>query len=154
MNTQKNLFMASEGRDEKGRFTDGKLFRMLVTARPGPEYKFKDGPTLAAMACEYFEWAEKHDKGKYTLAGLRLYLGMSKETWREYKVNPEFAQVISMLDLILEDYFEKKLQWAGSTQGAIFWLKNKAGWRDETTQNQNVSQVVANFGQVVEKPNE
>jgi hypothetical protein len=59
-----------------------------------------------------------------------------------------------MLDLILEDYFERKLQWAGSTQGAIFWLKNKAGWRDETTQNQNVSQVVANFGQVVEKPNE
>lgn len=46
---------------------------------------------------------------------------------------------LDYLETTLEDYNELKLGWAGSTQGAIFWLKNKAGWKDESDQNINTT---------------
>ena len=58
--------------------------------------------------------------------------------WRTYKNRPEFSDAFDYLETTLEDYNELKLGWAGSTAGAVFWLKNKAGWTDETTQKNEV----------------
>lgn len=125
-----------EGKDELGRFTEKNLYHLLAK-NPGRPLKCETPDELAQKAIQYFEWSDKNDKGKYTFAGLRLFVGFSRENWREYKARPEFVDTIDHIETLLEDFFEKKLQWAGSTQGAIFWLKNKSGWKDEVTQNQN-----------------
>jgi hypothetical protein len=138
--------MSQEGRDEKGRFTEKNLYHLLVRSKTGRPYKVESPEALATKALEYFQWSDQYDKGKYTFAGLRLFIGFSRENWREYRKYSEFVDTMNQIEGILEDFFEKKLQWAGSTQGAIFWLKNKAGWKDESTVNENVTNVTANFG--------
>lgn len=129
----------SEGKDEKGRFTANNLYHLLaVNAGRPPKY---DNPEeLCAKVVEYFKWSDQNDKGKYTSAGLRFYCGLTRSNWSDYKQKPEFHDTLIHIETILEDFFEKKLQWAGSTQGAIFWLKNKAGWKDENTVNQIVTE--------------
>jgi hypothetical protein len=132
----------SEGRDEKGKFVVKNLYH-LMRERIGRPLKIKSPEELALKALEYFEWSDQNDKGKYTFAGLRMWIGFSRENWREYKVKPDFVDTMNQIEGILEDFFEKKLQWAGSTQGAIFWLKNKAGWKDESQQkiDQTITEV-------------
>lgn len=137
--------MAQEGRDEKGKFTEKNLYYLLAT-HTGRPLKVQSAQELASKALEYFKWSDANDKGKYTFAGLRLFIGFNRENWREYRQRPDFVDTMNQIEGILEDFFEKKLQWAGSTQGAIFWLKNKAGWKDESTVNENVTNVTANFG--------
>ena len=137
-----------EGRDEKGRFTEKNLWAYVRTNYSGGRPRIYNSPDeLLAKGLEYFDWCDSTRKGKYTEAGLRLYLGFTnRQSWHDYKVNPQFSDVIYTLETLMEDDTEQKLMWAGSTQGAIFKLKNKYGWKDEVTQNQNVTKVVANFG--------
>lgn len=134
------------GRDENGRFTAKNLFYLLVQD-PGRKPKFETPEALAQKVVEYFEWSNKYDKGKYTYSGLRLFCGLTRSNLSDYRQkDTAFRDTIEHIETVLEDYYEKKLGWAGSTQGAIFWLKNKAGWKDESTQNQNITNVKANFG--------
>lgn len=130
-----------EGKDDKGRFQLKNLFYLLADTT-GRKPKFATPETLATKALEYFEWSTEKEKGKFTMAGLRVYCGMTRSTYHDYKNKPDFTDVIDHIEQILEAYFEQKLQWAGSTQGAIFWLKNKAGWKDEV--ESKVNQVVTN----------
>jgi len=132
--------MAQEGRDEKGRFTEKNLYAQVYNDRQGRPRLYNDPADLIEKGVEFFEWCLWARKGKLTSAGLRLYLGMSKSTYHEYRKNPDFSDALDYLETTLEDYNELKLGWAGSTQGAIFWLKNKAGWTDEQTVNQNVTE--------------
>ena len=128
--------MAEEGRDEKGRFKERNLWS-LMKKRVGQPKKYPTPEELAYKAIEYFEWSTTCDKGKFTFSGLRFYIGFSRQDWHNYKNNyPEYFDTIINIEQMLEDYWEKKLGWGGSTQGAIFWLKNKAEWVDEVTQNQ------------------
>lgn len=128
--------MAQEGRDENGKFIEKNLF-YLLRERIGRPPMFEKPEELALKVIEYFQWSEKYDKGKYTYAGLRLFCGLTRSLLSDYRKKPDFNDTIEHIETVLEDYYEKKLGWAGSTQGAIFWLKNKAGWKDEITQNQN-----------------
>jgi hypothetical protein len=125
-----------EGRDENGKFTEKNLWA-YVKKNSGRPMNFDTPQALLSKALEYFEWSSEVDKGKFTLAGLRVYIGFNRSTWHDYKVRPEFSYTMNLIEEMLEDFYEKKLGWAGSTQGAIFWLKNKAGWKDEITNNNN-----------------
>lgn len=145
--------MSQEGRDEKGKFVLKNLYHLLAE-RAGRPLKMPTPQELAAKTVEYFEWSDQMDKGKYTFAGLRMYIGFSRENWREYKQKPEFVDTMNHIESVLEDFFEKKLQWAGSTQGAIFWLKNKAGWKDESTQTNINQQVAVDFGNTIQPTSE
>lgn len=127
--------MAEEGRDELGRFTEKNLWS-IAKKRVGQPKKYPTPEELAFKALEYFEWCTA-TKNKVTFAGLRLYVDFSRENWREYKTYPEYVDTMNMIETTLEAEWEAKLGWAGSTQGAIFWLKNKAGWKDEVIQHQN-----------------
>jgi len=142
-----------EGRDEKGRFTEKNLWS-IMKKNVGRPLKVETPELLAYKSIEYFEWSVAMDKGKFTFAGLRFYIGFSRENWREYKNRAEFVDTIDQIETILEDHWEKKLGWGGSTQGAIFWLKNKSGWRDETTQHQIIDNVKANFGTTLQPPSQ
>jgi hypothetical protein len=80
---------------------------------------------------------------------------MNRTDWHNYKHNyPEYFNTISHIEEMLEASWEKKLSWAGSTQGAIFWLKNKAGWKDESTQTNINQQVAVDFGNTIQPPSE
>ncbi len=131
--------MAQVGRDEKGKFIAKNTWQMLKEVYSGGRPRVYDDPDqMLLVAMEYFEWADEVHKGKYAEADLRLFLGFhGRTTWHDYKHNPKFTNAIYIIESILEGDTEKKLMWAGSTQGAIFKLKNKHGWKDEITQNQN-----------------
>lgn len=127
-----------EGRDENGKFT-AKNLHHLMRERIGRKLIYPTPELLAEKAIEYFDWADETSKGKYTSAGLRLYIGFTRQNYYKYKNDPAFNDTIDHIETLLEDFMEKKLHWGGSTQGAIFWLKNKAGWTDENTINQNTT---------------
>lgn len=141
-------------RDEKGRFTEKNLWSYCrKNLRGGRPRLYNDPIELLDKGLEFFEWCDETRKSKYTEAGLRLFLGFTnRESWRDYKNNPLFADSIHILETILEDDTEMKLMWAGSTQGAIFKLKNKYGWKDEVTQHQNVKEIKVNFGSTTIQP--
>jgi hypothetical protein len=136
------------GKDEKGRFTEKNIYTYLKKNFKGGRPRLYDNPEdLLEKAFEYFEWADETQKGKYAEAELRLYVGfLHRESWREYKNNPKFTDTIYIIEAMLEGDLEKKLMWAGSTQGAIFKLKNKHGWKEEQ-HNNNVNQnITVDFG--------
>lgn len=146
--------MSQEGRDEKGRFTEKNIWSLMRT-RIGQPKKYPTPEELAYKALEYFDWCTEVDKGKFSFAELRLFVGMNRTDWHNYKHNyPDYFNTISHIEEMLEASWEKKLSWAGSTQGAIFWLKNKAGWKDESTQNNINQSVNVDFGNTIQPPPE
>lgn len=144
------------GRDNKGRFAEKNIFAYLRKNYNGGRPRIYDNPDeLMNKALEYFDWADETQKGKYAEAELRLWLGFyARSSWKEYKDNPLFANCIYVIECILEGDTEKKLMWAGSTQGAIFKLKNKHGWKDEVTQHQTHQSVNVDFGNPIQSPSE
>jgi DNA-packaging protein gp3 len=144
-----NSMEANEGRDEKGRFTEKNLWS-IARKRVGQPKKYPTPEELAFTALEYFDWCAA-TKNKITMAGLRVYVNFSRQDWLNYKTNyPDYFDTMNTIELLLEAEWEAKLGWAGSTQGAIFWLKNKAQWRDETTQHQTLTNVTASFGNTLQ----
>jgi len=129
-----------EGRNDKVQFTEKNLYAQVYTERQGKPLLYESPSDLIEKGFEFFEWCLWARKGKLTSAGLRLYLGLSRQSYHNYRNRPDFFDALDYLETTLEDYNELKLGWAGSTQGAIFWLKNKAGWTDESTVNQNVTE--------------
>lgn len=144
----------NEGRDENGKFTERNIWA-YVKKNVGRPRVFNTPEELLEQGMRYFEWADDVYKGKYAEADLRMFLGFyGRTTWFDYKHNPEFANAIYILECIMEGDTEKKLMWAGSTQGAIFKLKNKYGWKDEVTQHQTVTNVTASFGNPLQSSQE
>lgn len=132
-----------EGRDDKGRFTEKNLWTKVYSMHGGRPKIYDNPESFILSSNEYFEWCDKNDKGKYTYAGLRLFMGLSRQSWFNYKNRPEFFDAVDHIESRIEDLDEKRLGWNGSAIGAQFRLKNKSGWKDESevTQNQNVTQV-------------
>jgi hypothetical protein len=64
-------------------------------------------------------------------AGLLLSIGLSRETWREYKQREEFVDTIRDAEATIEDAWVQRLNGSGAT-GPIFYLKNafKENYRD------------------------
>jgi hypothetical protein len=133
--------MSETGRDEKGRFAKGNLF--CVSGYLGGRPPIIDSPeTMFDKIANYIEWEDAQKggtgKGVYTLEGCALFLGFaSVQSMYDYeKRNSEFSYVINRYRLFLSHWNVQKLYWAGTTQGAIFWLKNKSDYKDEVTQHQ------------------
>ena len=133
--------MAIEGKDEKGKFALGNLFSIGNTGGRPPV--FNDSSDMFDKIAEYIKWADdqkgKEGKGLYTLEGCALYLGFAsvQSMYDNEKRDAEFSYVINRYRLFLTEWNVQKLYWAGTTNGAIFWLKNKSDYKDEVTQHQN-----------------
>jgi len=84
--------------------------------------KYKTVEDLASKADAYFghclEIKELPEK-----AGLCLALGISRDTYSEYRKKPEFADAIKGFDSLIESAWVKRLA-GNSPTGAIFYLKN------------------------------
>lgn len=81
------------------------------------------------VAEAYFTDRESKDK-PFTVNGLALALGMTRETLLRYGEKEGFSDAVKAVRARLEDHWESRL--AGpNAAGTIFWLKNQ-GWSDKT----------------------
>lgn len=95
-------------------------------ARP-PIFETPDEFTEVADA--YFARCDAEQK-PYTVNGLALALGMTRETLLRYGEKEAFSDAVKRVRARLEDYWESRL--AGpNAAGTIFWLKNQ-GWTDKS----------------------
>lgn len=79
---------------------------------------------------KYFqECDQKHEP--YTVTGLGLALGMSRQDLINYAKKDEFFDTIKKAKMKVENYLEKRLIIDSSTTGIIFNLKNNYGWKDK-----------------------
>lgn len=65
-----------------------------------------------------------------TMAGLYLYLQISKETWSKYGKKNGLKEVVEGARLVAEDYWAQHLTGKGA-QGAKFALSACYGWREK-----------------------
>jgi hypothetical protein len=108
---------------------------------------------------QYFNWCDEqrtiiyNDAGQvvkviekpYTVTGLCVYLGTTRETLREYMDREEFVDAIKRAKARIENYVEE-----GSLTGrlnviaSIFNLKNNFGWKDKQEVEVSGSMVMFN----------
>lgn len=98
-----------------------------------PVHRFKTPKQMAAKAEEYFESVDR-----ITMTGLCQHLGIAKQTLSDYAKLPGFDDVVLMARQRVEAKVEELLLYDKAGAGAIFWLKNHAGYTDKTEQDVNV----------------
>ena len=99
-------------------------------ARP---LKYKTPQQMEKVIGAYFEAAERP-----TMAGLCVALRICKQSLSNYYEREGFAEIIDFARLRVEAKVEEILLYDKAGAGAIFWLKNNAGWSDKTEQDVNV----------------
>lgn len=127
----------------------GNRFAAGLTTNGRPPM-YENHEEMMAKAIEYFEM-ETNSTGvcKPTISGLVFHLGFeSRSSWYAYKEkSKDFMYTITRLQSFIESCYEKNLH-GFAYAGSIFALKNlnSKDWKEETTQNQIVTQAKANFG--------
>lgn len=66
----------------------------------------------------------------YTITGLALFLGTSRQTLLDYQGRKDFSDIIKAAKLRCENYAEQQLYSGKSVVGPIFNLKNNYNWSD------------------------
>ena len=92
---------------------------------------------------------EKITQKPYTITGLCIYLGITRETWSQYAKLAPFADIITIAKLKVENYVEENsLNGKINPIMSIFNLKNNFGWTDRFDINTNVQPEQLNAGDV------
>lgn len=80
----------------------------------------------------------------YTVTGLALYLGTSRQTLLDYEERNEFSDAIKEAKLKIESFAEMNLYGSkSSVAGTIFSLANNFGWKNKVEQeNTGESKVI------------
>lgn len=76
----------------------------------------------------------------YTITGLALALGTTRDLLIDYEDKDEFSDTIKEAKAKCHNFAEKKLFEANAT-GPIFNLKNNYGWKDKTEQDLHVKEL-------------
>ena len=109
---------------------------------------FETPEQFEQVANDYFALCEAKDR-PYTVNGLSLALGMTRETLLRYGEKEGFSDAVKAVRARLEDYWESRL--AGpNAAGTIFWLKNQ-GWTDKSEQVVT-AEVVSKVERAIVKP--
>jgi hypothetical protein len=101
----------------------------------GRPRKFKTPKELIAVLQEYFD-DTPHEQ--WTVTGLCLASGMSKQLMNDYQDREEFKDIVARAKLMVENSYELSLRKNGRS-AEIFALKN-FGWSDKTEQEITGSQ--------------
>lgn len=104
---------------------------------------------FALVAEEYFSRREAEDK-PFTVNGLALALGMTRETLLRYGEKEGFSDAVKAVRAKLEDHWESRLAGSNAT-GTIFWLKNQ-GWSDKSEQTITAEVSVSTIERRIVKP--
>jgi hypothetical protein len=125
----------------------GNLYALGLTTNGRPPM-YDDPKEMAKKISEYIDYEDSkkkpdgysgEGKGIYTLAGCALFLGFAsrQQMWEYQQKNEDFNYIILRFKEFLTSQNEQRLYWGGTFAGAMFWLKNWGGYKDESTQNQN-----------------
>lgn len=112
----------------------GRLRQRQTKGCPGHPLKWKTPEELQQKIDEYFAACDV--KGEpYTICGLALALGTTRETLLEYEKSVSgrrvvYADIVKKAKLRCQHYAELQLFKAKNPAGVIFNLKNNYGWRD------------------------
>lgn len=90
---------------------------------------FETPEEFEAVCSAYFAQREAKEQ-PFTVNGLALALGMTRETLLRYGEKDGFSDTVKAVRARLEDHWESRLA-GGNAAGTIFWLKNQ-GWSDKT----------------------
>ena len=103
----------------------------------GRPMRYKNASELKAAIDAYFESCWMVDGNSrvrikpYTITGLGLAIGLDRGQLIDYGKREIFADVVRWsVNTIREDVEARLLEGGKSAAGAIFWLKNNAGWMD------------------------
>lgn len=66
-----------------------------------------------------------------TVTGLCRYLGISRETWREYGEDERMGPIAAEGKAVIEEYLETQLYREKNVTGIIFNLQNNYGWKEK-----------------------
>jgi len=96
--------------------------------------KYSDASIMQAKIEEYFNSLlgdeDKPDEPP-TMVGLALALGFNdRQSLFDYIAKPEYTCILKKAKTRVEKFWERKLAGTSPT-GAIFWLKNHAGYADK-----------------------
>lgn len=92
----------------------------------GRPLRFQSPDELKAALDEYFSATERDE---YTVTGLSLHTGISKQLLSDYEKREGYAEVVAEAKLRVENAYELSLRKNGRA-GDIFALKN-FGWKDK-----------------------
>jgi hypothetical protein len=95
---------------------------------------FESPDELEALIAQYFAATEEP-----TMTGLHVYLGVSKQTFSNYGKYDETKDIIEAARLRVESVVEHRLLYGSAVTGAIFWLKNHAGYKDVQEQHHGLT---------------
>lgn len=118
-----------------------------------PEKKFQTAEDLENAVNSYFIWCDEQreivtdSKGNtkvvakpYTITGLCVYIGITRDTFISYSKDPVLENVIAMAKLRVENYIEENsLNGKVNPIMSIFNLKNNFGWVDRVEVNNSQS---------------
>lgn len=126
---------------------------MTVPGVGGRPFAFNSPEEMQEKINEYFAFCDTQkeiiatDKGNtkviqkpYTISGLCVFMGITKETISQYAKKPEYAPIIAQAKARVENYCEENTM-AGKLNPifSIFSLKNNFGWTDRVEINTNSS---------------
>lgn len=99
----------------------------------GRPRKFDTPEDLESLCDEYFKGTERP-----TMSGLCNYLGIPRQTLSDYHKRDDYSDIVKNARQKVEEAVEEALLYDKAGAGAIFWLKNHAGYVDQTQQDVNV----------------
>lgn len=71
----------------------------------------------------------------YTVTGLAIAVGITRESLLRYQDKPEFAETVTRAKEICQQYAEEQLFLAKNSGGAQFSLMNNWGWKTKSEQD-------------------
>lgn len=123
----------------------------------GRPKKYANKEDLENKINSYFDWCDSqkqelyNDKGQitkviskpYTVSGLCLYLGITRETLNQYEDNNDYSDTIKRAKMRIENDVEEGIMTGRiNTISGIFNLKNNFGWKDKQEIQQEVNGAV------------
>jgi hypothetical protein len=103
----------------------------MTKKKPGRPRKYTDLDLFQKKIDEYFDECDEK-KLPYTMGGLGIALNLSREHLLKYEDERQgFSEAIKRARETIQNRVELMLvDGRQNITGAIFWLKNNAGWRD------------------------
>lgn len=110
-------------------------------ARPFGTRKYESVEELQSVIEEYFDFCDENEK-PYTMSGLALALGISRQTLINYSKDENYFDTIKNAKQLVEMQLEENaLSNKTNSTFTIFNLKNNFNWKDKTEVETNKEQL-------------
>jgi DNA-binding XRE family transcriptional regulator len=110
-------------------------------ARPFGTRKYESVGELQSVIEEYFDFCDENEK-PYTMSGLALALGISRQTLINYSKDENYFDTIKNAKQLVEMQLEENaLSNKTNSTFTIFNLKNNFNWKDKTEVETNKEQL-------------